>query len=171
MPARRVERPEGGDVGNDDRMPCHAGELSPFRVDDRAARTDQVDRAVGLAVRERRIRRSVEDLDRPGTQRKEAKRNPDERSESADADEESGTPEERGVRLRVRLKPAAAGKGARKLALAPGIGAGDGYGGCDRSDDVCGTSVGAVPAGRYSSASSSASSASPRHRHASSAST
>ncbi len=164
------KRAERGDVRDDDRVPCHAGELPALRVDDRAARPDQVDRAIGLAVGECRVGRAVEDLDRPRTQREEAERDPDDRCESADADEEPGAAEEGSVRARVRLKAAAAGKGARKLALAPGIGAGDGYGGCDRSDDVCGASVGTLPAGRYSSASSSARSASPRQRQASSAS-
>jgi hypothetical protein len=67
MPALRVERAECCDIGNDDDVPGHAGERSSFRVDDRAARTDQVDGAVGLAVRERCVGGSVEDLDRPGT--------------------------------------------------------------------------------------------------------
>jgi hypothetical protein len=76
----------------------------------------------------------VEDLDRPRAKGEQAERDPDERREAADANEETGAAEERRVCARVRLKAATAGEGARKLALAPGIGTGDGYGGCGRSE-------------------------------------
>jgi hypothetical protein len=91
-------------------VPRHAGEQPSLQVDDRAARADQVNRAVRLAVRERGVGGAVEDLDRPGAEREQAERDPDERCEAADADEEAGTAEERCVRARVRLEAAAAGK-------------------------------------------------------------
>jgi len=91
-------------------MPGHVGEQPPLPVDDRAPRADQVDGAVRLAVRKRGVRRAVEDLDRPGAEREQEERDPDERCEAADADEEAGAAEERRVRARVRLEAAAAGK-------------------------------------------------------------
>jgi hypothetical protein len=118
-------------------MAGHPGEWAPLDVDDRSARTDQVDRAIRLAVRERGVGRPVKNLDRPRTECEQAERDPDERGEAADAYEEAGAAEERGVCARVRLEPAAAGEGARELALAPGIWTGDGYGGGGTLDGVC----------------------------------
>ena len=103
MPAVRVERAEGGDIRDDDDMPGRARERAPLRIDDRAARADQVDGAIRLSVRERGVGGAVEDLDRPGAQGEEAERDPDEGGEAADADEEAGAAEEGRVRARVRL--------------------------------------------------------------------
>lgn len=117
-------------------MSGRAGEQTPLRVDDRPPWPDQVNGAIGLPVGERRVRRTVKDLDRPGTECEQAKCDGDNRCEPADADEEAGAAKERCVRLRVRLKAAAAtGEGARELPLAPGIGTGDGYGSGDRWDE------------------------------------
>jgi len=88
----------------------HACEQSPLLVDDRAARADQVDRAVRLAVRERGVSRPVEDLDRPRAEREQEERDPDERCEAADAYEEARAAEERCVGARVRLEAATAGE-------------------------------------------------------------
>ena len=122
MPARLVDLTECRDVGGDDDAAGRAGKLPSLRVDDRAARPDQVDGAVGLAVGERRVRRSVQNLNRPGAQRENAERDPDERRKAADPDEEAGAAEVRRVGARVRLEAAAAGKVARELDPAPGIG-------------------------------------------------
>jgi hypothetical protein len=73
------------------------------RVHDGAARADQVDGAVRLAVRERGVRRPVEDLDRPGAEREQAERDPDDGGEAADTKEEPGAAEKRRVGTRVRL--------------------------------------------------------------------
>jgi len=91
-------------------VPGHPREQPPLLVDDRAARADQVDRAIRLAVRERGVGGSVEDLDRPGAEREQEERDPDDRCEAADADEEPWAAEERCVCTRVRLEAAAAGK-------------------------------------------------------------
>jgi len=64
----------------------------------------------------------VQNLDRPGAQRENAERDPDECRESADPDEEAGAAKVRRVDARVRLDAAAAGKVARELDPAPGIG-------------------------------------------------
>jgi len=122
VPARLVDLAERRDVGGDDDAACRAGQLAALCVDDRAARPDQVDGAVGLAVGERRVGRPVQDLDRPGAQREDAERDPDERREAADPDEEAGAAEVRRIRARVRLEAAAAGNVARELDPAPGIG-------------------------------------------------
>jgi hypothetical protein len=52
VPARRVDLAERGDVRGDDDASGRAGELSAFRVDDRAALPGEVDGAVRLPVRE-----------------------------------------------------------------------------------------------------------------------
>jgi hypothetical protein len=52
----------------------------------------------------------VEDLDRPRAEREQEERDPDDRCEAADADEEPWAAEERCVRARVRLEAAAAGE-------------------------------------------------------------
>jgi hypothetical protein len=122
MPARLVDLAECRDVGGDDDAAGRAGKLPSLRVDDWAARPDQVDGAVGLAVRERRVSRAVQNLNRPGAQRENAERDPDERRKAADPDEEAGAAEVRRVDARVRLEAAAAGKIARELDPAPGIG-------------------------------------------------
>src|SRR2546423_698691 len=93
MPALRVEWSERRHVRDDDDVPGRSGEHPPLRVDDRAARADQVDRAIGLAVRERGIGGTMQDLDRPGAQGQEAERDPYECSQPPDADEESGAAE------------------------------------------------------------------------------
>jgi hypothetical protein len=122
MPARLVDLAECRDVGGDDDAAGRTGKLPSFRVDDRPARPDQVDGAVGLAVCERRVRRAVQNLNRPGAERENAERDPDQRRETADPDEEAGAAEVRRVGARVRLEAAAAGKVARELDPAPGIG-------------------------------------------------
>jgi hypothetical protein len=66
MPAVRVDLAESGDVGGDDDPSGRSCELAALRVDDRAARAREVDRAVCLSVRKRRVLRAVQDLDRPG---------------------------------------------------------------------------------------------------------
>jgi hypothetical protein len=91
-------------------VPGHPCEQSPLLVDYRAARADQVDRSVRLAVRERGVSRPVEDLDRPRAEREQEERDPDERCEAADADEEAWAAEERCVGARVRLEAATAGE-------------------------------------------------------------
>jgi hypothetical protein len=78
----------------------------------------------------------VKDLDRPRTQHEYAERNADEDREPADADEEALAAEERGVRARVRLKPAAAGEVARERDPAPGFGGREGYGSGGWSSDT-----------------------------------
>jgi hypothetical protein len=103
VPALRVERTEGGDIGDDDDMPRRAGERTTFRIDDRAARADQVDGAVRLSVRERGVGGAVKNLDRPGSEREEAERDPDDGRQAADADEEAGAAEEGRICARVRL--------------------------------------------------------------------
>jgi hypothetical protein len=130
VPTVLVERSQRVRVGDDDDVPGGAGEDATLRVDDRPARTDQVDRAEGLLVRERRVRRSVQDLDRPRAQDEQAERDPDEQSEPAEADVEAGAAEVRRVGARIRLQPSAAGKAARERDPARRLGAGDAYGTC-----------------------------------------
>jgi hypothetical protein len=89
----------------------------------------------------------VQDLDRPGAQHEEEERDPDERREPADPDEEAGTAEVRRVGARIRLETAATRKVARELDPAPGIGGRDGYGVCCWSYDVGLASVGVLAAG------------------------
>ena len=89
----------------------------------------------------------MQDLDRPGAQHEEEERDPDERREPADPDEEAGTAEVRRVRARIRLETAATRKVARELDPAPGIGGRDGYGVCGWSYDVGLASVGVLAAG------------------------
>ena len=84
----RVDLAERGDVGGDHDASGRARELAALRVDDRAARAGEVDGAVGLPVRERRVLRAVQDLDRPGAQHEDAERDADDDREPADADEE-----------------------------------------------------------------------------------
>ncbi len=103
VPAVRVERAERGDVRDDDDVPRRARERTTLRIDDRAARADQVDGAVRLPVRERGVRGAVKNLDRPGSEREEAERDPDDGRQAADADEEAGAAEEGRVCARVRL--------------------------------------------------------------------
>jgi hypothetical protein len=78
----------------------------------------------------------VQDLDRPGAEHEQAHRDSDEGGEASDPHEEARASEVRRVGTRVRLEPAAAGKGARELDPAPGIGARNGYGGCGSREDV-----------------------------------
>ena len=142
MPAVRIDLAERSDIGRDDDPAGRPRELAPLRVDDRAAGAREVNGPVRLAVRERRVLRPVEDLDRPGAQDEDAEPDADEDGEPADADVEAVAPEERCVRARVRLQPAAAGEVAREPGPAPGIGGRDSYGccgsrsGCDDRDPV-----------------------------------
>jgi hypothetical protein len=94
----RVDLAERSHVGGDHDPAGGAGELAAFRVDDRAARPREVDRSVGLPVRERRVLRAVEDLDRPGAENEDAQADTDENRKAADPDVEAGAAEERRVR-------------------------------------------------------------------------
>src|SRR6185437_1047460 len=146
VPTLPVDRPERGDVCSDLVATRHPGDEPPFRVDDRSARPDEVDRPVRLAVGDRRVRAPVQDLDRPRAQREDADADSDERCEAADAQKEARAPEERRIRARVRLQAAAAGKRARELRPAPaGIGGRDRYGVYGWSIDVELSSVGGDP--------------------------
>jgi hypothetical protein len=98
-----VESAERGDVRDDDDVPRRARERTTFRIDDRAARADQVDGAIRLPVRERGVRGAVKNLDRPSSKREEAERDPDDGRQAADADEEAGAAEEGRICARVRL--------------------------------------------------------------------
>ena len=59
----------------------------------------EVYRPVRLPVCERRIRRAVEDLDRPIPQHEDAERDADDEREAADSDEEAWAAEEKARRL------------------------------------------------------------------------
>ena len=128
-PARAVERAEGARRPRRRRRgrSCRRAAAPSRRRSGRAARSG---RPYGTPAGSRaRCTRAVEDLDRPGAQGEQAERDPDERGEPADADEEAGAAEVRRVGARVRLDAAAVGQGARERDPARGIGAGDGYGG------------------------------------------
>ena len=122
MPAGAIDLAERANVRGDRDASGRPRERTSLCVDDLSALPGEVDRSVSLPVRERGVLRPVQDLDRPGAQREDAERDPDERREAADPDEEAGAAEVRRIRARVRLEAAAAGNVARELDPAPGIG-------------------------------------------------
>ena len=128
--ASRVESmlAERGDVGGDDDAARGARELVALRVDDRAARADEVDGAVRLPVRERRVLRAVEDLDRPGAQHEEAERDPDDDRQTADPHEEPGLRKKGASAREYGCRPRGPGEVARERHPAARIRGGDGYG-------------------------------------------
>jgi hypothetical protein len=92
--AEHAERPR---IGDDDDVAGRVREQPAAVVDDRAARTDQVDGAERLVRGLRLVLRPVEDLDRPGAQDEQADGDADDDGEAADADEEARAAEVRRV--------------------------------------------------------------------------
>lgn len=97
MPSVRVERAERSRVRDDDDVSRRVREQAPVVVDDRAARADEIDRAVCLVCRLDLVLRAVQDLDRPRAQDEQADGDPDDDRESADADEEARAAEVRRI--------------------------------------------------------------------------
>ena len=119
------------------RWPVVPGERAALRVDDRAARPDRgrpMRYAWPLAsdVYAGPCRIWIDQA--RSTRRQSAMPTSD--REPADPHEEARAAEERRVRARVRLEPAAAGEVARERDPAPGIGGRDGYGSCGWSSDT-----------------------------------
>ena len=108
MPSVRVERPERPRIRDDDDVAGRVREQPSVVVDDRAARSDEVDRAVRLVRRLDLVLRAVQDLDRPRAQDEQADGDADDDREPADADVEAGAPEVRRVDPGVRVQAARA---------------------------------------------------------------
>lgn len=106
MPSVRVERAERPRVGDDDDVSRRVREQPSVIVDDRAARADEIDRAVCLMRRLDLVLRAVEDLDRPRAQDEQADRDADDDGEAADPDVEAGAAEVRRVDPGVRVQAA-----------------------------------------------------------------
>src|SRR5262249_17788237 len=96
-------------IGIDHDMTGGSRDEAPTVVDDRAARAEQIDGAVGLLVRLGGVLLPVQHLERPGGQQQQRDPERDDESEDGPADVEAGAAEVRRVRAGVRLEAGAGG--------------------------------------------------------------